>query len=134
LRKRREDIPALVNYFVEQFSRKQGKNISSVPKNIMEILVYHSWPGNIRELENIIERAVINSSNTKLQLAEKLGTPQEKIPQEFQSFNDMERDYIVKVLEKVNWKVSGKNSAAEILELDRSTLRSRMKKLGISKP
>jgi len=134
LRNRSEDIPLLVEHFVESFSRRQGKRISSIPKKVMETLTHYSWPGNIRELENVIERAMINTVDGKLQLADKLGPPRMKLIQELKSLNEVERDYIVEVLKRVNWKISGKNSAAEILQLDRSTLRSRMKKLDISKP
>ena len=123
-----------MKYFVEKFSRKQGKEISSIPAGVIRKLEKYSWPGNIRELENVIERAVINTSNGKLLLADTLAPSQEKVSKVFKSLHDMEREYIVEVLEKVNWKVSGKNSAAEILQLDRSTLRARMTKLGISKP
>jgi PAS domain S-box-containing protein len=134
LRDRLDDIPLLVKFFVENFSRKQGKEISSIPASVITKLTNYSWPGNIRELENVIERAVINTPNEKLLLADTLAPSQEKVSKIFKSLNDMEREYIIEVLEKVNWKVSGKNSAAEILQLDRSTLRARMKKLGISKP
>jgi len=134
LRDRTEDIPLLVNHFVERFARKQGKNISTIPSAIIKRLQQYSWPGNIRELENVIERAVVNTTNSKLHLADCLSSPQEKMPQGFVTLKAMERSYIVRVLEKVNWKISGRNSAAEILDIDRSTLRARMKKLGIQKP
>jgi len=100
----------------------------------MTSLQQYPWPGNIRELENVIERAVVISAGPKLQLANDLKMPREQGNSTFKSLQEMERDYIVQVLEETSWKVSGKNSAAEILQLDRSTLRSRMKKLGISKP
>jgi len=134
LRDRVEDIPQLVRYFVDRFAMKQGKVITAIPKNVMETLQNYYWPGNVRELENVIERAVINTSGPKLHLADGLKQPQEKLPSIFKSLEDMERGYIVEVLEKTNWKVSGKNSAAEILKLDRSTLRAKMKKLDIHKP
>lgn len=134
LRERLDDIPPLVHFFVEKFAKKQGKEITSIPTGVIAKLTQYEWPGNIRELENVIERAVINTSNGKLRLADNLRPSQEKEVKVFKSLNAMERDYILEVLEKVKWKVSGKYSAAEILELDRSTLRSRMNKLGISKP
>jgi formate hydrogenlyase transcriptional activator len=101
LRERRDDIPLLVQYYLDLFSKKQGKHIASIPARIIHAMQRYNWPGNVRE---------------------------------FKSFHDMERDYIIKVLEKTNWKISGANSAAEILRLDRSTLRNKMKKLDIRKP
>jgi chemotaxis protein methyltransferase CheR len=133
LRDRLEDIPLLVTYFMEIFARKQGKNITVIPQKAISKLQQYSWPGNVRELENVIERAVINSSGNRLQLADEL-TVQKEMEPTFKSMEEVERDHIVRVLEQTNWKVSGQNSAAEILKLNRSTLRARMKKLHISKP
>jgi PAS domain S-box-containing protein len=133
LRDRLEDIPLIVQYYVDILARKLGKDIVSVPANIVKTLQSYTWPGNVRELQNVLERAVISTSGTKLRLSEELNLDHQTSPESFKSLHDMERDYIVKVLEKTNWKVSGKNSAAEILALDRSTLRARMKKLGIKK-
>ena len=118
---------------MERFARKQGKNISTIPKTSISKLQQYPWPGNIRELENVIERAVVSSSGTRLQLVDELNAPQKQMESTFKSMEEMERDYIVQVLEQTNWKVSGQNSAAEILKLNRSTLRARMKKLDISK-
>lgn len=134
LRDRVEDIPLLVKHLVGNFTRKQGKDIRTVPINVIDKLANYHWPGNVRELENVIERAVINSTGSNLRLADNLNIPNNIISGTFKSLNDMEREYILKVLNEVKWKVSGKNSAAEILQIDRSTLRSRMKKLGIQKP
>jgi transcriptional regulator with GAF, ATPase, and Fis domain len=134
LRERRDDIPLLVQYYLDLFSKKQGKHIASIPARIIQVMQRYNWPGNVRELANIIERAVISTSGSKLQLAEELKQHNEMETEEFKSFHDMERDYIIKVLEKTNWKISGANSAAEILRLDRSTLRNKMKKLDIRKP
>ncbi len=134
LRDRLEDIPQLATFFMDRFARKQGKTITTIPARIMTHLQQYPWPGNIRELENVVERAVINSAGPKLQLADDLKTPQGQESFVFKSLQDMEREYIIQVLEEANWKVSGKNSAAEILQLDRSTLRARMKKLDIFKP
>ena len=93
------------------------------------------WPGNVRELKNVIERAVINSSGPKLRLAEELVTPQkDDWPTALKTMQAIEFDHIGRVLEHTNWKISGKNSAAEILGLKRGTLIARMKKLGIRKP
>ncbi|MBR9988047.1 MAG: sigma 54-interacting transcriptional regulator [Desulfosarcina sp.] len=134
LRDRREDIPLLVNFFVDKISKRLGKSIGVVPVSVMEVLQNHHWPGNIRELENVLERAVINSSGPKLHLVDDLKKPNRSFTTVSRSLADVERDYIVRVLEQTRWKVSGNNSAAEILGLERSTLRARIHKLDIRKP
>jgi chemotaxis protein methyltransferase CheR len=134
LRKRSEDIPLLVEYFVDIIAKRLGKSIQSIPKTVMDALQNYHWPGNIRELENVLERAVINSSGPKLRLIDDLKKPAKDLTKADRPLADVERDYIVQVLEQTHWKVSGKNSAAEILGLERSTLRARMRKLGIQKP
>ncbi len=119
---------------MDLFTRKLGKKIDSIPAKVMKILQRYTWPGNVRELQNVIERAVISTSGAKLQMPAEIDqNNQVQQPEGFKSLHDMERDYIVSVLDKTDWKISGKNSAAEILELKRSTLRARMKKLGIHK-
>ena len=100
----------------------------------MDALLQYHWPGNVRELENVLERAVINSSGPKLRLVDDLKKPQKDGSRADQTLAKVERDYITRVLEQTGWKVSGQNSAAEILGLDRSTLRARMRKLNIRKP
>ena len=135
LRDRIDDIPLLVNHFVAHFARKQGKEIPSVSVGVMAALQRYSWPGNVRELENVIERALISTSGPRLRLPDGLKVNgQEENSSQLKTLNAMEREHILKVLEKTKWKVSGKNSAAEILDIDRSTLRARMQKLGIHKP
>jgi chemotaxis protein methyltransferase CheR len=134
LRERSEDIPLLVEYFVDKISKRMGSAIKSIPTTVMDALQDYHWPGNIRELENVLERAVINSSGTKLRLVDELKKPTKDFRTADRTLADVERDYIVRVLEQTNWKVSGKNSAAEILGLDRSTLRARLRKLGIQRP
>jgi transcriptional regulator with GAF, ATPase, and Fis domain len=134
LRERREDIPLLVNFFIDKISKRLGKIISLVPVNVMDALRGYHWPGNIRELENVLERAVINSSGPKLHLVDELKKPNKALTPAHRSLADVERDYILQVLEQTHWKVSGNNSASEILGLDRSTLRARMRKLDIQKP
>ena len=134
LRERREDIPLLVNYFIDKISKRLGKTISLVPLNVMDVLRSYHWPGNIRELENVLERAVINSSGPKLHLVDDLKKPKKDFTKANRTLADVEREYILRVLEQTHWKVSGNNSAAEILGLDRSTLRARMRKLDIHKP
>ena len=104
-----------------------------VPLRVMDALQTYHWPGNIRELENVLERAVINSSGPKLRLVDELKKPHKDLTRPERTLADVERDYIIRVLEQVQWKVSGKKSAAEILGLNRSTLRARMRKLNIRK-
>jgi transcriptional regulator with GAF, ATPase, and Fis domain len=134
LRDRLADIPLLVNFYIDKISKRLGKSIEMVPTGVMDALLKYHWPGNIRELENVLERAVINSSGPKLRLVDELKKPYKDITQPSRTLADVEREYIIGVLEKVQWKVSGQNSAAQILGLDRSTLRARMRKLNILKP
>ncbi len=134
LRNRLEDIPLLVEFYVEKFSRKLGKSIDYIPKSVMNALQNYQWPGNVRELENVIERAVINASENKLRLMDNLDNPQKYLTTTPKTLETVERDHIVRVLEQTQWKVSGKNSAAEVLGLNSSTLRARMRKLGIRRP
>jgi formate hydrogenlyase transcriptional activator len=134
LRNRPDDIPLLVEYYVGKISKRMGKSIEMIPVNIMDLLQKYHWPGNIRELQNVLERGVINSSGPKLRLVDKLKLPENYLAKPNQSLQEIEREYIVRVLKQTNWKVSGKNSASEILGLNRSTLRARMQKLGIRKP
>jgi transcriptional regulator with GAF, ATPase, and Fis domain len=134
LRDRLEDIPLLVNHYVAKVAKRLGRSIEMVPVSVMDTLKHHHWPGNIRELENVIERAVINSPGSKLRLVDNLKTPHQESVESEGTLADVEREYIARVLEQVHWKVSGRNSAAEILHIDRSTLRARMRKLRIQKP
>ena len=135
LRERKEDIPLLVNYFVNNFSRKVGKNIETVSQSMIEKLTDYNWPGNVRELENIIERAVITNEGSKLTLSEVL--PKEVFSTladvEYQTLEEIEKQHIIKILEKTNWQVSGDKGAAKILGMKRTTLEARMKKLSIEK-
>jgi chemotaxis protein methyltransferase CheR len=134
LRERMEDLPLLVEFFVDKISRRLGKSIKNIPTNVMNTLQNYHWPGNIRELENVIERAVINSSGPKLRLMDELKKQHKELTTTQKTLKEVEHDYIVQVLEQANWKISGKNGASEILGLDRSTLRARMRKLGIGRP
>ena len=133
LRDRIEDIPLLVDFYVKKISKRMGKNIEIISAGVMNALQNYHWPGNVRELENVIERAVINSSGPKLRLADELKKPAKGVGISSKTLAAVERDYILQTLEQTRWKVGGKNSAAEILGLDRSTLRARMRKLGIQK-
>ncbi|MFH1136394.1 MAG: sigma 54-interacting transcriptional regulator [Pseudomonadota bacterium] len=134
LRDRRDDIPLLVDFFVNKISKRLGKTIETIPTAVMNALRNYPWPGNVRELENVLERAVINSSGPKLHLVDELKKPQKELATTPKTLDEVEREYILKVLEQTQWKVSGKNGAADILGLDRSTLRARMRKLDILKP
>jgi chemotaxis protein methyltransferase CheR len=133
LRDRTDDIPLLVDFYVKKITKRIGKAIEIIPTTVMNALQDYHWPGNIRELENVLERAVINSSGTKLRLADDLRNPFKKPEPSQKSMQAVEKEYILRVLEQTKWKISGKNSAAEILGLDRSTLRARMRKLDIEK-
>ncbi|NNL76936.1 MAG: sigma 54-interacting transcriptional regulator, partial [Desulfobacterales bacterium] len=134
LRERMEDIALLVDFFVDKISKRLGKSIESIPTSVMNTLQDYQWPGNVRELENVLERAVINSSGPKLRLVDELKKPHKDLMTTQQTIEEVERDHIIRVLEQTNWKVSGKNGAAEILGLNRSTLRARIRKLGILQP
>ncbi len=135
LRDRTEDIPLLVDFYVKKIGKRLGKTIEIIPEVVMATLQSYNWPGNIRELENVLERAVINSSGPKLRLADGLvKSVKDVLTTNRKTMEAVERDYIFQVLEQTNWKVSGKDSASEILGLDRSTLRARMSKLSIEKP
>jgi DNA-binding NtrC family response regulator len=134
LRDRRDDIPIITAFYVKKISKRMGKAIEMIPENIMNALQQYHWPGNIRELENVLERAVINSSGPKLHLVDELKKSFKDLSTSPKTLEAVERDHILRMLEKSHWKVGGKNSAAEILGLDRSTLRARMRKLGIQKP
>ncbi len=134
LRERLDDIPLLVNFYIDRISRRLGKVIKVIPTHVMDALRHYHWPGNVRELENVLERAVINSSGPKLRLVDDLKKPHKDAPRPDQTLEHVERDYIKRVLEQTGWKVSGNNSAAEILGLERSTLRARMRKLNLRKP
>jgi formate hydrogenlyase transcriptional activator len=134
LRARREDIPALVTHFVEMYSRRMGKQIEYVPSEAMSVLSSYSWPGNIRELQNFIERSVILSAGSELRapLAE-LKHSLDPEPFEAITLEESERNHIRKTLEHTKWVVAGPHGAAARLQMKRSTLYFRMQKLGISR-
>jgi len=132
LRERIEDIPLLVWAFVNEFSQSMGKSIKNIPRKIMEDLQDYHWPGNVRELRNVIERAMIMSAGSTLRI-EKLQLDAAAVDHSM-NLEDVDRDHIVRVLERTGWRVSGKNGASGILGLKDSTLRSRMKKLSIMRP
>jgi chemotaxis protein methyltransferase CheR len=138
LRHRREDIPLLVSYFVSRRGRALGKHITSIPKATMDGLMAYDWPGNIRELQNACERAIIQSPGRKLVLPD--GLPHAITPGRtgqgtaMKDLKGIERKHIFEVLEESGWKIKGEGNAANRLGLNSSTLRSRMKKLGIERP
>jgi chemotaxis protein methyltransferase CheR len=134
LRDRLGDIPLLVGFYVKKIEKRLGKSIEIISGGVMHALQDYHWPGNIRELENVLERAVINSSGSKLRLVDELKKPVKSLSSGPRTLEAVEREHMIQVLEQTNWKVSGKDSAAEILDLDRSTLRARMRKLNIQKP
>ncbi len=133
LRERRDDIPLLVWYFIAKSQRKLAKSITEVPKKTMDALTAYAWPGNVRELENVIERAVILSPGPTLHVDEAFArAPSGRgSSAAVTSLEDIERAHIVGVLESCGGRVKGRGNAAERLGLNPSTLRSRMKKLGI---
>jgi transcriptional regulator with GAF, ATPase, and Fis domain len=154
LREHTEDISLLVHYFVGRHAARIGRRISRVPKAAMERLAAYSWPGNVRELENVIERAVILSRGPDLEVAaEALPAPVERgdyaprereidEPRQMQpsvraptdstlTLEEIDRTHIVEVLQRTGWKIDGVDGAARLLKLHPSTLRSRIKKLGI---
>ncbi len=133
LRDRNSDIPLLVEHFVDRFNSILGKNINRVSKKTIKQLQAYSWPGNIRELENIIERAVIISPSTSL-VVEHLQKPIFEDDDKCLPLAEYERQYIIKVLNKTLWRVDGQHGAARILDMHPETLRSRMRKLDIKRP
>jgi formate hydrogenlyase transcriptional activator len=134
LRQRKEDIPLLVQAFIEQYARKLGKQITSVQKKAMKALQDYPWPGNIRELESVLERAVILCSGPVLKLADKLEILFPSVSATIGTLEEVERNQILKILSETRWRIEGKNGAAAILGLHPSTLRARMHKLGILRP
>jgi transcriptional regulator with GAF, ATPase, and Fis domain len=134
LRDRKEDIPSLVNYFVRRFSRHMGKAIDQIPDGVMEILKAHHWPGNIRELQNFIERSVIVTQGRVLspRTTELKLLMQAAVSMPPQTLSDAERAHILGILKETNWTVGGRDGAAARLGVPRTTLISRMQKLGIS--
>ena len=134
LRDRLNDIPPLVDFCVKKISKRLGKTIEIIPKGVMSTLESYHWPGNVRELQNVLERAILNSSGPTLCLADELKKRSGDLAGIKKSLEEVERDYIVRILEETQWKVGGQNSASEILGLNRSTLRARMRKLDIRKP
>jgi PAS domain S-box-containing protein len=140
LRDRRDDIPLLVRFFVNKFATRLGKRIESVGKDTLELLAAYPWPGNIRELENVLERAVILADGDELEIDPEIlpVTPDTAeataLAPGDKSLLAVERDHILSVLRQTDWVIEGPNGAARLLAMHPNTLRSRLKKLGISRP
>jgi PAS domain S-box-containing protein len=134
LRQRTEDIPLMVQAFIERYARKLGKQITSIQKEAMKALQDYPWPGNVRELESTIERAVILCPGPVLQLADKLEISSLSLSSTMETLEETERNQILKILSDTRWRIEGKDGAAAILGLHPSTLRARMHKLGIVRP
>jgi formate hydrogenlyase transcriptional activator len=136
LRERREDIPMLVRHFAQQFARRMNKTIDTIPSETMERLVRYEWPGNIRELQNLIERAVILSSTRVLKVP--LGDLRSRATadgaKKHDTLKETERKHMLTILEDSQWVLAGPNGAAARLGMKRSTLQFRMRKLGITRP
>jgi chemotaxis protein methyltransferase CheR len=132
LRDRKEDIPLLVKWFVDQLVRKMGKCAAEIPKRTMQMLQRYPWPGNVRELKHAIEGAMITAQGEKLNF--ELPKIANATISDFKSLEEMERDYILRVLKAKNWRIGGEDSAAATLGMHVNTLRGRMKKLGIKWP
>ncbi|HLQ78270.1 MAG TPA: sigma 54-interacting transcriptional regulator, partial [Terriglobia bacterium] len=135
LRERREDIPKLVRYFVQQYARRMNRPVESIPAKTMRVLGEWNWPGNVRELENFIERAVILSTGTVLEapLAELRPIPGDS-PGVRPPIEESERQIILKALREMGWVIGGPSGAAVRLGIKRTSLQSRMKYFGIVRP
>jgi formate hydrogenlyase transcriptional activator len=135
LKERKEDIPFLVKHFCQKYEVKVGKKVTSIPSKVMDALTAYDWPGNIRELENVIERAIILSRSGAIQYGDWM--PMAKLVESAKSkllrLDDVEREHIIEVLKQTRWKISGEKGAAKILGLNATTLEARMKKLGIQR-
>jgi PAS domain S-box-containing protein len=135
LRQRKDDIPLLVNHFAKRISDRIGRRLDRIPKAVLDDLMSHSWPGNVRELMHVIERSMISSPGSSLQLSEWLAVVAgEPRPDAFRSLVEIESGHILRVLQNTNWVIEGPRGAAKVLDLNPSTLRARMRKLDIQRP
>lgn len=137
LRERHEDIPVLAEHFIKIYNRKSGKSIVGLSDKVLRNILTYSWPGNIRELENLIERGILLAKGTVI---DDIGLPmadvsalQNNLTTQSKTIHENERDYIISILEKCNGRVWGHGGAADVLGVPPSTLKSKMKKLGIHK-
>lgn len=131
LRERAEDIPLLIAHFVRQFAERHSKKVIEVPDELISTLKNYSWPGNIRELQNVIERAVVATTGRTLQLSQPADR-QNRAAWSSRTLAQVERDHIVATLHATNGVLGGWNGAAARLGLSRTTLISKMQRLGIS--
>ncbi len=133
LRERAQDIPLLVEYFVKKLSARLNKRIDSIPEEVMEILKAHDWPGNIRELQNVIERAVVLAPDSVLRpaLTELKQMAKQPSAASTRTLAEAEREHILEVLKQTDWLIGGRDGAATRLGLPRTTLVYKMRKLGI---
>ncbi|MEM7008262.1 MAG: GAF domain-containing protein [Thermodesulfobacteriota bacterium] len=131
LRERKEDIPDLLWFFISEFEEKMDKSIKNISRKDMENLINYPWPGNVRQLRNVIERAMILSTGPDLVID--LPGIKSQTPSEIKPIEDVERDHISYILNMTNWRIRGKAGAAEILGLKPTTLESRIKRLGIKR-
>lgn len=137
LQQHKDDIPLLVNYFITKFNKRTGKQVVTVAEETIRSLQGYHWPGNVRELENVIERAVVTSQGEELQVLERFETRCGAVVQcaeEVKTLVALERDHILQVLLKTGWRIEGDRGAAIILDINPSTLRARIRKLGIRRP
>src|SRR5262249_3335451 len=144
LRERRADIPQLVAFFLSRFAKRHSKRVTAVARETMELLESYRWPGNIRELQNVIERAVVLTMGSTLVLdpgllprlpaARSAESSSPPVASPAQTLEDVERRHILEVLARTRRVIEGPAGAARILNLHPNTLRSRMKKLGIARP
>ena len=134
LRQRKDDIPLLAQAFLERYADKLGKQISSIHTEMMRALEEYAWPGNVRQLESIIERAVILCPGPVLHLIDKLEISSAIVSSVVRTLAEIERNHILKILSETGWRIEGNQGAATILGIRPSTLRARMLKLGVARP
>jgi formate hydrogenlyase transcriptional activator len=158
LRERREDVPLLIRYFVQKFSRRLNKVVEYVPAEAMNALANYSWPGNVRELENFVERAVLLSPGKELRVpvsellsepgslsterssrraaALRTGDNNDEVPSSaaISTLEEAEREHILRALQQTQWRIGGPKGAAALLDMKRTTLQARMRKLNIRRP
>jgi formate hydrogenlyase transcriptional activator len=138
LRDRREDLPALLRHFCERLGRQIGKPVDRIAPGTLHALEQYDWPGNIREFENVLQQAIILSRDGVLDLSNFAGVslrPASPVhPEQLEKLVDVQRAHILRVLEATNWRIEGPSGAAKLLGLCASTLRTRMRKLGINRP
>ncbi len=134
LRERQSDVPSLATYLIARLARKHQRHIDTIPPRVFEMLAAYDWPGNVRELENVLERAIITTPDTTLELVDLL-TPDttEAFASPTNFLVDVERTHILRMLHASEWRIEGPRGAARALGLKPSTLRSRMRRLGVTR-